>query len=221
MKNKTENTIKNKKSFQKNFFKRFLYVITTFVLCLCMVFGLTGCRDTIKNDAQDSLENILTAFKSGDREEIDKYYSFERITAYIDKQRGEEYKNILISTLSDMEYDIKSAEKISAETVKINISVDTVDFSAVIDDFITKMGEITDSSQYKSAVNTMTDEEYNRLVTDTMGECVRDNKDKKTSSNLDITMIKSADSGWIIGGNSEEILGVLFANISNAADYLT
>lgn len=220
MKNKTENTIKNKKSFQKKFFKRFLYVMTTFVLCLCMVFGLTGCRDTVKNDAQDSLENILTAFRSGDREEIDKYYSFERITAYIDKQR-EEYKNILISTLSDMEYDIKSAEKISAETVKINISVDTVDFSAVIDDFITKMGEITDSSQYKSVVNTMTDEEYNRLVTDTMGECVRDNKDKKTSSNLDITMIKSADSGWIIGGNSEEILGVLFANISNAADYLT
>ena len=218
MKNKTENTIKNNK---KSLIKRFLCAVTMFVLCLCMTFCFTGCRDTAKNDAQSSLENILTAFKSGDREEIDKYYSFDRITAYIDKQRGEDYKNTLLSTLSDMEYDIKSAEKISAETVKINISVDTVDFSAVIDDFITKMGEITDSSQYKSTVNTMTDEEYNRLVTDTMGECIRDNKDKKTNNNLDITMIKSADGGWIIGGNSEEILGVLFANIGNAADYLT
>ena len=58
-------------------------------------------------------------------------------------------------------------------------------------------------------------------MTDLMKQCITGGKQKKTTTNIDITMIKTSNGKWVIGGNSDEVLGILFADLSEATDYLT
>lgn len=195
-------------------------IIAAAITVMMMTVLLCGCSEA-ESEARETLEQTLNAFKSGDKTTISEYYSFDRITAYIDEADGEEFRDTVLSTLAEMNCSIKSSKVINSESVIINADIETVDFSAIVDDFINKVIEMSNSAEYQKNVSTMTDERYNALMTDTMKQCIADGKQKKTTSNIDITMIKTSNGKWVIGGNSDEVLGVLFADLSEATDYLT
>ena len=54
-----------------------------------------------------------------------------------------------------------------------------------------------------------------------MKKCIKDGAGEKRTQTADVTMIKDTAGKWTIGGNSEEVLGILFADLSEALDYLT
>lgn len=181
---------------------------------------LCGCS-AAETESREAFDNTMNAFKSGDKTLIGEYYSFDRVTAYIDQADGEEFRDSVLSTLSEMNYSIKSSKVINDESVTLNVDIETVDFSAIVDDFINRVIETSNSPEYQKSISAMTDEKYNALITDIMKQCIADGRSKKSSSNIDITMIKTSNGKWVIGGNSDEVLGILFADLSNAADYLT
>ena len=198
----------------------FKKMIAIAMIVMTMTVLLCGCSE-VESEARDAFEQTMNAFKSGDKTAISEYYSFDRITAYIDESDGEEFRDAVLATLADMNYTVKSSKTVNDDSVVLNADIETVDFSAIVDSFINKVIEMSNSEEYQKSVPTMTDEKYNAVMTDLMKQCITGGKQKKTTTNIDITMIKTSNGKWVIGGNSDEVLGVLFADLSEATDYLT
>lgn len=187
---------------------------------LLPVLAMSGCSES-ESDAVAAFEQTMSAFKSGIGDEIDKYYSFDRVTAYIDKADGEEFRDTVLSTLSAMDYEINSTKSVNSESVILNVTFETADFSKIVSAFIDEAVKLTESGEYQKKLSAMSDEEYNRIMTETMKKCIKDGVSEKRSQTADVTMIKDTAGKWIIGGNSEEVLGIMFADLSEALDYLT
>ena len=189
-------------------------------ILLLPVLVLSGCSGN-ESDAVSAFEQTMSAFKSGSGDEIDKYYSFDRVTAYIDKADGEELRETVLSTLSAMDYKINSTKAVNSESVILNVTFETADFSKIVGAFIDEAVKLTESGDYQRKISVMSDEEYNRIMTEAMKKCIKDGVSEKRTQTADVTMIKDSAGKWIIGGNSEEVLGILFADLSEALDYLT
>lgn len=189
-------------------------------ILLLPVLVLSGCSGN-ESDAVSAFEQTMSAFKSGSGDEIDKYYSFDRVTAYIDKADGEELRETVLSTLSAMDYKINSTKAVNSESVILNVTFETADFSKIVGAFIDEAVKLTESGDYQRKISVMSDEEYNRIMTEAMKKCINDGVSEKRTQTADVTMIKDSAGKWIIGGNSEEVLGILFADLSEALDYLT
>ena len=190
------------------------------VVLLLPILAISGCSES-ESEAVSAFEQTMSAFKSGVGDEIDKYYSFDRVTAYIDKADGEELCDTVLSTLNAMDYKINSSKTVNSESVILNVTFETADFSKIVSSFIDEAVKLTESSEYKKKLFAMSDEEYNRIMTETMKKCIKDGVGEKRTQTADVTMIKDSAGKWIIGGNSEEVLGILFADLSEALDYLT
>lgn len=190
------------------------------VVLLLPVLVLGGCSGN-ESEAVSAFEQTMSAFKSGIGDEIDKYYSFDRVTAYIDKADGEELRETVLSTLSAMDYKINSTKAVNSESVILNVTFETADFSKIVGAFIDEAIKLTESGDYQKKISAMSDEEYNRIMTEAMKKCIKDGAGEKRTQTADVTMIKDTAGKWTIGGNSEEVLGILFADLSEALDYLT
>lgn len=197
--------------------RRVKKIITLVVLAA--VFCMTGCSAAEK-EAQTALTNILEALKSGESRQIDKYYSFDRVTAYVDEKDGEEFREAVLSTLPEMSYKLNSAKKVSDTAVNVDVELTTVDFAEIVENYIDRVIETVSSDEYKSAVDSMTEEAYNVKMTKLMEECIADGADTKATRTITVTMIKGTSGAWTLGGNPDELLGALFADLSDAVDYL-
>lgn len=177
-------------------------------------FIISGCSDGAA-DAQAAFENIMTALQSCDKSEIDEYYSFAELAAFVDEAAGAELESAVISTLSKMRYRVNSAEKTENGAVALSVEITTVDFSAVMKDYINNVINLVDSKEYKARVSSMTDESYRKLMAEQMISALNRCGDTTTSQTIVVTMTKSGDT-WKLGGASDEFLGALFANMSEA-----
>ena len=177
------------------------------------VLLIAGCGGT--SDAQTAFDEIMTALKSCDKNKIDEYYGFDELSAYVDQAAGEELKESIISTLSKMSYKVNSAEKSENGAVTLNVEITTVDFSAVMQDYITRVTTLVGSLEYKSKVQSMSDDEYRALMAEQMKNALENSGGKTASRTIDAKMVKDNDV-WKLGGASDEFLGALFANMSEA-----
>ena len=133
------------------------------VVLLLPVLVLGGCSGN-ESEAVSAFEQTMSAFKSGIGDEIDKYYSFDRVTAYIDKADGEELRETVLSTLSAMDYKINSTKAVNSESVILNVTFETADFSKIVGAFIDEAIKLTESGDYQKKISAMSDEEYNRIM---------------------------------------------------------
>ena len=170
-------------------------------------------------DAQKAFEEIMEAFKSGDDKTIDEIYGFTEIASFVDKTSGENLREAVISTLSEMDYQVNSAERISSTAVRLNVDIETVNFSEIVNSYIDKITELTGSREYQSRVSSMSDEEYEALMTGKMIEAITEADGEKITKTLEVIMTKSG-SVWKLGGNSEEFLEALFAGLGTAVESL-
>lgn len=192
--------------------------IISIIMILCTVVSLTACGGS-ESEAREDFESIMQAFKTCDKSKIEEYYSVDKLTAYIETEEGKMLSEAVLKTLSKMDYRVNSAEKLNSNAVKLNVEITTVDFSEIMDSYIEKVTELVKSSEYLANVNKMNDEEYKDMMAGVMIECIKNCSDATVSKTTDVTMIKG-DNGWSLGGNSDEFLGVLFENLSNAVESL-
>ncbi len=194
--------------------KKLKYLIVILIISL----SLSGCS-TSAGEAQATFENMMKAFQSCDKTQIDRYYSFENLVSYIEEEEGELLTNAVFSTLAEMEYKVNSAERISSNAVKLNVEINTVDFSEIMKNYIGKVTKLVESSEYQVKIRQMEDTEYQALMVAQMIAAIDECDDKKTSKTIDVIMAKGT-SGWLLGGNSDEFLGALFEDLSNAVEAL-
>lgn len=194
-------------------------IITVFVIaCLCVVSN--GCSSTSKNDAKDSFANMMNAFKECNREEINKYYSFSAVTTYIDEASGEEYQEAVLSTLKSMDYKINSVKDAGENAIVINADITTLDYSKIIEKYIEDVMELVESKEYQVQIKSMTADDYKALMAKKMVDAISESSSEKVTNTVDVLMIRS-DNKWILGGDADAFLGILFADISNAVESLT
>ena len=185
------------------------------VLCVLLCGGCAGAE----SEARAELENMLNAFKSCDKAQINKYYSYDSLTAYLEAEEGEILSDAVFQTLAHMNYEIKGSEKVNGTAIKFNVDITTVDFSAIMEAYINKVTALVATPEYQQRIKLMQEEDYSAMMADLMIEAIEENSSKTTTKNTDITMIKG-ESGWTLGGRSDDLLGMLFENLSNAVENL-
>lgn len=188
------------------------------VLVLITLASLTACGGA-KEDAQNTFEAMMSAFKSGDRSEIDKYYSFDMLTTYIEEKDGKKLEASILSTLKKMDYKVNSAERTSSGAVKLNVDITTVDFSKIAEGYIKNVMELVKTSEYKALVRNIDDEKYEALMVSQMISAIENCPDERVTKTVDVTMIKG-ETGWILGGEPDEFMGALFEDMSNLLEAL-
>lgn len=192
--------------------------IICFITAICMTLTLAACGGA-ESEARETFESMMNAFKSCDKTQINKYYGFDKLTSYIEAEEGEFLSDAVLGTLSEMDYKVNSAEKVNSTAVKLNVEITTVDFSKIMNNYIEKVTALVASPEYQAKVRTMDDSEYKSLMAAQMIDCIEESGKETVTKTTDVTMIKS-ESGWSLGGNSDDFLGVLFENLSNAVEAL-
>ena len=197
--------------------KKKLISIITLLISAVLIFS--SC-DSGTAEAQNAFRDIMETFKTCDEKAIDEAYGFTEIASFVDKNSGEKLRNDVISTLSEMEYKVNSAERISSSAVQLNVDIKTVDFSQIVDIYIDKVTELVESREYQSKISSMNDEEYETLIAGKMIEAIDEANGEKVTKTLDVVMTKSG-SVWKLGGNSDEFLEALFEGLSTAVESLS
>ncbi len=197
--------------------KKLKYAIVTVVLIMALL--LSGCIAS-EMGAKKAFEGMMNAFKECNSEEIENYYSFSGVTNYIDEVSGEEYRDAILSTLSKMDYKINSARTVNDTTVIINADITTIDFSEIINSYIEEIVETVESKEYQLKVKSMTTEEYKTKMAEKMVDAIEESSGKTVTKPVEVMMVKSGDE-WVLGGEADVFLGVLFADMSNAVRSLT
>lgn len=192
--------------------------IICFVTALCMMLTFTACGG-VESEARETFESMMNAFKSCDKTQINKYYGFDKLTSYIEAEEGKLLSDAVLGTLSEMDYKVNSSEIISSSAVKLDVEITTVDFSRIMNSYIEKVTALVASPEYQAKVRTMDDEEYKSLMAAQMIACIEESGKATVTKTAEVTMIKG-ESGWSLGGNSDDFLGILFENLSNAVEAL-
>lgn len=186
---------------------------------LVLTVLLSGCASA-EIEAKKAFVSMMDAFKECNREAIDNYYSFNAVTSYIDEVDGEEYRDAVLTTLYKMDYKINSSMKTNDTTVIINVDITTLDFSEIIENYINEVMETVESKEYQLKVRSMTTDEYKTMMAEKMVEAINNCEEKIVTKNVSVMMVKSGDA-WVLGGEADVFLGVLFADMSNAVNSLT
>ena len=189
-----------------------------FMLAVVMVISFSACSRAV-NEARVELENTMNAFKSCDKAQINKYYSYDSLTSYLEAEEGELLSEAVLNTLSHMDYEIKGSERINSTAVKFNVDITTVDFYAIMEAYIEKVTSLVADAGYQAEIKTMQEEEYDAIMAGLMIDAINENSGKSVTKSEEITMIKGK-TGWILGGRSDELLGMLFENLSKAVENL-
>ncbi len=195
--------------------KKLICLIVAILLIISCVSGCSGAE----SEAQASFEKMMDAFKTCDKTQIDKYYSFDKLMVYIEETDGELLRDAILSTLSKMDYKVNSAEKTSSNAVKLSCEVTTVDFSGIINNYIDKVTALVASDEYLKMVPRMEESEYQALMIAQMIAAIEESGEATTTKAVDVIMTKNGTE-WTLGGNADELLGVLFENLSDAVEYL-
>ena len=191
-------------------------IISAFIICTTIFFS--GCSN-LESDARKSFENMMSAFKSCDENQIDLYYDFDKVSAYIKDSDGEEFKDALLSTLSELDYKINSVKKVEADTVRFNVEITTIDFSAITNEYISAVINLVESPEYQSKINKMSNDEYKKIMSQQMIKAIDASRETNKTKTIDVTMKKN-DTKWELSGDTKLFLGTLFENLSNAVNSL-
>ena len=191
--------------------------VIAIIMVLILSLGLVGCNTV--EEATKSFDEMMTAFKSGEKEQIYEYYNFEEESKIIDDMVSDEFYSVVLSTLSKMDYKIKNTEKIDSSTVKFTIDLTTIDFSKVMDLYIGKIMEMVESSEYQANVGSMTKEEYQRRLTDKMVEML-ESPDMTTMENQVVLTMNKINGTWHPGPEKDQFIKSVFSSLMDAVNSL-
>lgn len=187
------------------------------LLVMVLVFALTGCG--AEKDAQAAFDTMMQAFQTGEQQQISAYYDFAEMSNFINEEDGSRLQGVILSTLKQMQYQVDAVEKQDKNTVKISTKITTLDFSEVMNRYITAVMNLVASPEYQAKVSEMTQQEYQKLLAEQMQTVLEQGDIPAAENTVSVTMVKE-DGVWKIGGDREAFLGALFANLTNAVNSL-
>ena len=197
---------------------RKLHTIRIVAVILLVAAFLSGCTGGT-SDAQTDFENIMNSFKTANKAEIEKVYNLSEVLSFVDDAGNDAFADAIISTLSKMEYKVNSAQRVSSNAVKLNVTIRTVDYSKIVERFVDNVVKLTESRDYKVMISTIGEAQYQKLMKEQMIKAIEECGEATTTKAVEVVMTKSGDK-WKIGGDSEEFLGALFVNLSAAVEAL-
>ncbi len=191
--------------------------IVCLLLVIVMAFMLVGCG--AKGDAKKAFNNMMQAFQTGEAETISKYYDFNAVSRFVNADDQTEMLNAVLEPLKSMQYQVISVEKLDGANVRVTASITSIDFTEVMDRYIKGVMEMVVSDSYQDQVAGMSKEDYQKLLASKMTEVLAQADIPKTDKEVSVTMVKK-DGEWVAGGDSDELLGALFGNLTDAVNSL-
>lgn len=183
------------------------------IMAICLIgilmVTLAGCGAT--SDASKAFDTMMTALKSGEKEQIAPYYDFEAAGQVVAENKDELEKEIL-KTLTKMDYKVTSREKIDGNKVKLKVEVTTLDFSEVMNRFVEKVMVLVSAEDYQARVGSMSQEEYQGLLAEQMLTVLSQEDIPTVEETLEVSMEKDSGS-WKLGEGKTEFLNAVFANL--------
>ena len=195
-----------------------LRVKKLFSLALCIVLAVvfSGCA---RSDAKAAFCDMMDSFCTGSADEIEKYYNFEDISRFINEEDGNAVQDVILSTLTQMTYKVEGTDKIDKKAVKVTAKVTTIDFSSVMEKYITSITEMVAEPDYQKNISTMTPEQYQKILAGKMEEIINSGNSGTVEKNVSVTMVKE-NNQWKPGGDKEDIIGELFGDLTDAVNSL-
>ena len=187
------------------------------IMVLVLSLGLVGCNSV--EGATKAFEEMMTAFESGEKEQIIKYYNFEEESKISDDTISDEFYSVVLSTLNKMDYKIKNTEEVDSNTVKFTVDLTTIDFSKIMDLYINKVMEMVASPEYQASIGIMTKEEYQGKLKDKMVEVLEDPDISIMEKQVELTMIKT-NGKWYPGPEKDQFIKAVFGSIVEAVNSL-
>lgn len=191
--------------------------IIAVLMIVVLSLGLVGCN--AEKEATEAFHEMMAAFKSGDKEQILAYYNFEDVSQIIDEAVSEELITVVLSTLSKMDYKIKSTEKIDGSTVRFTVDLTTVDFSKVMELYISEIMEMVASPEYQAKIGGMSKEDYQKELTQRMVD-VLESPDMTTSENEIVLTMNKINGKWYPGPEKDEFIKSVFSSLMDAVNSL-
>lgn len=188
-------------------------------VCLSVIFlvTLTGCG--AKSDATEAFETMMTAFMSGEREQIRPYYDFETATEQMIAENKDELIEEMLKTLQKMEYKVLSSKKTDSTHVELRLEVTTLDSAEIINRFVEKMMVLVSNEDYQARVGSMSQEEYQGLLAEQMLSVLSQEDIPTVQETLEIGMEKQSGV-WNISQGKNEFLNTIFVNLVQAVTSL-
>ena len=188
--------------------KRIVSLILAFAMLLC----LCGCGEEEK--AKEAVCGMMDAIKALDYDAANKYIDLSQIKLddgeVLTNDAGKQIGNALFDKLS---YEIVSTQPVDDETVKVTTKITAVDMSTVIPEYAAAM--LSYAFSYALSSEKPSDEEIEQKNVELFAEAVKNNADKKVTTQVDIT-VKEADGAWKVQSD-EDFVNALLGGLKGAA----
>lgn len=184
------------------------------IFCLSlslMVISLSSCGKTnseIQSDAEKAFLGIMDSYTSGD---VDAIRSNSTIPNTLSGDA--EITDIALSALSDMTYEIKSISVENSKNVSINADVTVKNSQKIMEKYIGSIVALVSSSEYQSKVDSMTHDEYIKIMNDELTKILTSDDIEMTTKNIDINLTYSNNS-WKI--SNADLCNTLVGNTIDA-----
>lgn len=185
------------------------------ILGLSCIFLLIGCNQNKK--AETTVNNMLTAFKNLDFEEVKKYVNLEDITSSSQIDSTENYLLVMEAISGNLSYEIISSEEIDSNNVTVKTKITVIDIKPVLRDFFGKALEYFIANAFISPQPT--EEEIDKKMEEFLVECVSKPDLATVTNEIDINVVKNENNEWKIESD-ETLINALFGGILDAAKEL-
>lgn len=180
-----------------------------------MAVTLFGCG--AEESSAKALTEMLESMKTGQRDEIGKYYDFEENSGYVNVEDSNEALDAILSTLTRMEYKIKSTNKIDSDNVEFSVELKTIDAKRVMELYIDNVMAMVEDPEYQSQLETMEQEDYQKRLANQMTTALQSEDIGMATNEIKITMTRQ-DDNWTVADGTEELINILFGNLEDAVN---
>ena len=189
--------------------------IMCLILWLFCIFLLIGCDQSKK--AETTVNNMLTAFKNLDFEEVKKYVNLEDITSSSQIDSTENSLLVMEAISGNLSYEIVSSQEIDSSNVTVKTKITVIDIKSVLRDFFGKALEYSLANAFISPQPT--EEEIDKKMEELLVECVSKPDLATVTNEIDINVVKNENNEWKITSD-ETLINALFGGLLDTAKEL-
>lgn len=185
-----------------------LILLTLSIIVITVSSCGSKSNDEAESEAQAAFSSAIEAFKSGDVEQI-KSLSLSPDTISDDT----ELRSLILSSLNNITYDIKSATASDGKNVIINVDITMIDSSKVMEKYIENIVSLVSSPEYQSNLSSMSREEYQNIMNQELQKVLTNGEIPNVTKNIDVNM-RFDNGSWKINGS--ELTDLLISNTIDA-----
>lgn len=183
-------------------------------VCILLVFSMlltmSGCGEEKK--ATNTFNALMTSLQSLDFESAKQYMDFEEASIGEDSLTGD--AEIFMKNLFDqLEWEVVSAQKIDASTVKITAKITALDMKPILEQFFVQALQYAFGSAFSDAQPT--EEETNAKMGEILTGIVSAGGLEKVTNEVTVDVVKG-ENGWEVVSNEafvDALLGGMDAAI--------